>query len=170
MYFNALLYFIFPFTDLDSTYTKAQWKNFHFIREENVQSRLERLCSLLGKYGTFKMVSDFLLDVFLYQNEHRKEAIFVLNEVIAGHDYCQETDGIIKDILNVYTEDCYWNVPLSVSVDEFGHTHTLNEVHSHGIQVCLLVEGIGKIALVMRRHFEKFTLKLLYMILEKAGR
>lgn len=115
------------------------------------------------------MVSDFLLDIFLYQSEHRKEAIFVLNEVIAGHTYCQETDLIIKDILDMYTEDCYWNVPLSVSVDEFGHALTLNEVHSNAVQICLLVEGIGKIALVMRRQFEKFTLKLLYMILEKAG-
>lgn len=115
------------------------------------------------------MVSDFLLDVLLYQREDRKEVICVLNEVISGHSYCEETDIIIKELLNVYTDDCYWNVPLTVSADEFGHQYSLNEVHSNAIQICLLVEGIGKIALLMKKRFEKFTLKLLYMILEKAG-
>lgn len=115
------------------------------------------------------MVSDFLLDALLYQPEDLKEVIFVLNEVISGHSYCEETDLIIKEILNIYTDDSYWNVPLIVSINEFGHQYSLNEVQSNAIQVCLLVEGVGKIALLMKKRFEKFTLNLLYMILEKAG-
>lgn len=158
------------FADLDPAYNKTTWKNFQYIRKETVQKQLEKLCSLLGKFNTFKIVSDFLQDVFLYQPEHRKESIFILNEVISGHKYSQETDFIIKDILKIYTDDSYWNVPLSVSIDEFGQRLNLSEVHSNAIQVCLLVEGIGNIALVLKQNFEQFTLKLLYMILEKVGK
>lgn len=125
---------------------------------------------MLGKYDTFRIVSDFLLDVLLYQIEHRKEAIFILNEVLQGHHYSQENDVIIKDILNVYMDDSYWNAPLSVSTDEAGHRHNLNEVHSNVIQVCLLNEGIGKIALMLRNDFDRYKLKLLYMVVEKAGK
>lgn len=47
--------------------------------------KLEKLCSLLGKFDSFRMVSDFLLDIIMDDQGHRKEAIFVLNGVIAGN-------------------------------------------------------------------------------------
>lgn len=140
-----------------------------YIHSDVVQSRIEKLCKILGGYGTFKIVSDFLLDVFLYEPQHRKEAAYVLNQVIIGCDDSHENYTIIHDVLNTYTEDCYWNSIVCVSIDNYGHQYSLNEVHNNTILVCLLVEGIGKIALLLRKRFEKFTLKILYMVLEKAG-
>lgn len=93
-----------------------------------------------------------------------------MNEVIKGHLYSHETDEIIREILEVYTEDCHWNAPLVVSTDPLDQKLHLTEVHNHVIEVCLLVEGIGKIALLLQKNFQKYSLKLLYMVLEKAGK
>lgn len=156
--------------DLDQSMIKQTWKNFVYIKEDNVQKQLEKLCRLLGNFGTYRIVSDFLLDVIFYQPENRKEAIFILNEVTYGHDVILDSDSIMKDILDFYTESTYWDVPVVVCVDEFAHRNTLNEVHSNAVQVCLLIEGIGKIALKLQKGFERFMLTVLYMVLEKAGK
>lgn len=72
--------------------------------------------------------------------------------------------------MTTYTDNDYWQVPLSVIVDEFGYVTTLADVQNNVIQVCLLVEGIGKIALVLKENFQQFLLKTLYLVLERAGK
>lgn len=57
-----------------------------------------------------------------------------------------------------------------VMVDDYGHEHTLSDVQSNLIQVCLLTEGIGKIALTLKQHFRQFLLKTLFLVLERAGK
>lgn len=77
---------------------------------------------------------------------------------------------IMKNIVTTYTESNYWQVPLSVIVDEYGCVTTLADVQNNVIQVCLLVEGVGKIALALQKNFQEFLLKTLYLVLERAGK
>ncbi|KAJ8974649.1 hypothetical protein NQ317_019885 [Molorchus minor] len=148
---------------------KTTWKNFRHFKEDSVREKLEKLCSLLAKSGAFMVISDFLLDVFMYQEEHRKEATFILNEAITGVEHTDENIPAIKNILNTYLDSTYWQIPLSVVADEFGYVNTLPEVQNNVIQVCLLVDGVGKIALALNKHLEQFLLKTLYSVLERAG-
>ncbi|XP_018569428.1 TELO2-interacting protein 1 homolog [Anoplophora glabripennis] len=148
---------------------RTPWRNFRHFKEESVKNKLETLCASLAKFGGLEIISDFLLDVIMYHSENRKEAIFILNEAISGTDYTEENLQIIKNIVTTYVDNNYWQIPLSVVVDEFGYVTTLTDVQNNVIQVCLLVEGIGKIALVLRENFQQFLLKTLYLVLERAG-
>ncbi|KAG5887572.1 hypothetical protein JTB14_009980 [Gonioctena quinquepunctata] len=145
------------------------WKVFSHFNEDSVQMKLEKLCSLLAKYGAFRIISDSLLDTIIYDAEHRKEGIFILNGAITGAEFNPENLCIMRNVVGTYIDSTFWQVPLAVTEDEFGKTVTLAEVQHNVIQVCLLVEGIGKIALVLRKHFQEFIFKVLYLILEKAG-
>lgn len=71
------------------------------------------------------------------------------------------------NIKNTYLDSTIWQVPVEVCTDEFGNELKLNEVQYNVIQVCLLVEGIGKLSSHLRS--EKFLLDTLYLVLEKAG-
>ncbi|KAJ8959272.1 hypothetical protein NQ314_006300 [Rhamnusium bicolor] len=148
---------------------RTPWKNFRHFKEDEIRDKLGKLCTLLAKFGTFRIISDFLLDTIMYHTENRKEAIFILNETISGITYNEENIQILKNILNIYTDNSYWQVPLSVGVNHFGYVSTLAEVQNNVIQVCLLVEGIGKMALALQKYFQEFLLKTLYLVLERAG-
>lgn len=64
---------------------QTPWKRFvYFINDEVVQFKLENLCKLFCKYGVLDIVTDFLLDVFLTDSEHKCEATWLLNELFIG--------------------------------------------------------------------------------------
>lgn len=63
---------------------RTPWIQFRFFKEEQIKHKLEELCCALGKCGSFPIVSDYLLDTILYNDEYRKEAIFLLNSIILG--------------------------------------------------------------------------------------
>lgn len=151
-----------------NTNSNHPWKKFVYFNGDLVRMKLEKLCSLLGKFDSFRMVSDFLLDIIMDDQGHRKEAIFVLNGVIAGVNSEKVNTDIIKNIIDTYIDTRYWQIPV-VSVDGDDCELTLAEVQHNTVQICLLVEGIGKIALILRDHFQQFMLKILYIVLEKAG-
>ncbi|XP_028154357.2 TELO2-interacting protein 1 homolog [Diabrotica virgifera virgifera] len=155
------------YTTKDLHYVQAvtqPWMKFTRFKENTTLYQVQKLCSLLGKYGTFRLVSDFLLDVIMYNEVNRKEAIFILNEVISGINNDKEGVDIIANIFETYIDDKYYQVPLEVSEDV-----NRNEVLQNIIQVCLLTEGIGKIALKLKQGFHQFMLKILFIVLEKTG-
>lgn len=46
---------------------------------------------------------------------------------------------------------------------------TIAEAQDNVIKICLMTEGIGKMALFLGVEFDKFLLKTLYLVLERAG-
>lgn len=54
-------------------------------------------------------------------------------------------------------------------IDEYQYEYTLAEIQNNIIQICLLVEGIGKIALSLKEKFKAYLLKMLYLVLDRAG-
>ncbi|XP_044259185.1 TELO2-interacting protein 1 homolog [Tribolium madens] len=147
---------------------KTSWKKFRHFKETEILDKIGTVCRLLAKYGASFIVTDFLLDVIGANEEQRKEAIFLLNEVVTDIGI-QNNLTLFKNVISTYTDGDNWYLPLSVMVDEYGYEHTLSDVQNNIIQVCLLVEGIGKIALTLGKEFQQFLLKTLFLVLERAG-
>ena len=69
----------------------------------------------------------------------------------------------------------YINIDVNTSgyEDEETSSATLQEVHNNVVQVCLLVEGIGKMAKVLSSQpgakIDWYLLKAIYVVLERAG-
>jgi hypothetical protein len=151
---------------------KTSWKQFRHFKEPVVLNKIETVCRLLAKYGATSVVSDFLLDVIASSDpDQRKEAIFLLNEILTGIEIQQDDSNftIFKNVISTYTDSCNWHLPLTVMVDEYGYEHTLSDAQNNIIQVCLLVEGVGKVASSLNQQFKQFMLRTLYLVLERAG-
>ncbi|XP_063909733.1 TELO2-interacting protein 1 homolog isoform X2 [Zophobas morio] len=148
----------------------TSWKKFRHFKDVVVLKKIETVCRLLAKYGATPIVTDFLLDIIISEPEQRKEAIFLLNEVVAGIELNDDHNfNIVKNVVSTYVDSTHWYLPLSVMIDEYGYEHTLGDVQTNIIQVCLLVEGIGKVASILNTNFKQFLLKTLYLVLERAG-
>lgn len=66
--------------------------------------------------------------------------------------------------MNLYTSEEIWY--LSTEVTE---TTSLTQAQSNVVQCCLSMEGLGCIAKNLQRDYDKYLLKTLYLIMEKAG-
>ncbi|CAG9859979.1 unnamed protein product [Phyllotreta striolata] len=155
----------YPLKDLNqSVNSKTPWKKFVRFKDELLGKKIEDLCNLLGRFSSLKMVCDFLLDVIIDDRHQRCEAIFILNGVITGINSSSVDKEIIADIIETYTDDAFLQVPLAVNENV-----TLAEVQNNSTQVCLLIEGIGNVAALLKEDFKTFMLKTLHILLEKAG-
>ncbi|RZB40886.1 TELO2-interacting protein 1 -like, partial [Asbolus verrucosus] len=148
---------------------RMAWKKFRHFKEDSVLHKIESVCHVLAKFGASCIISDLLLDIIVSDSNQRKEAIFLLNEIVAGLETRDRNLTTLRNIIATYTDINNWYLPLSVGVDEDGYEYTLSDIQDNIIQVCLLVEGIGKIALTINKEFEQFMLKTLYLVLERAG-
>lgn len=72
--------------------------------------------------------------------------------------------NLVKEVIATYLEPEYWNLSTVVANDS-----TLTETRKNILQVCLQTEGIGIFAAVLKKDFDQFLLKSLYLILERAG-
>ncbi|XP_021917527.1 TELO2-interacting protein 1 homolog isoform X2 [Zootermopsis nevadensis] len=153
----------------------SPWKQFKYFTDHSILKKMEDVCCMLGQYGDLSIMSYRLLDIFHSNPYNRKEITFLLNEILCGGAYREDTnlEDIIREVLQVYLEPSIWYVSLSVGT----HTNelqeevsiTLGQAQSNVIQACLLVEGVGKMARVLGSKFDQFLLKTLYLVLERAG-
>lgn len=112
------------------------------------------------------MVTDFLLDTFLKDLEYKCEATFLLNHIYSEKHKCDGNNYQIKAILRTYLEPEHWNLILTLEDDDL----QLKDVRKNILQVCLQTEGVGNFAAVLRKEFDQYLLKSLYLILERAGK
>ncbi|KAJ9575488.1 hypothetical protein L9F63_007646 [Diploptera punctata] len=150
------------------------WKQFKHFMDDSILQKMVCVCHLLGKYGDLETLTYHLLDIFHNNSQHRKEVILLLNEILIGGAtrYDVNLKPIVESVLEAYLEPSVWYVNISIensdSEDEESVT-TLKEAQSNVVQVCLLVEGVGKMAEVLGSGFDVFLLKTLYVVLERAG-
>lgn len=69
-----------------------------------------------------------------------------------------------KQVVEHYINPDYWNLPVKVS-DEI----TLQTAQSNIMECCLILEGLGIIAKVLKEDYQCFLLKTLYLVIERAG-
>lgn len=70
----------------------------------------------------------------------------------------------MKNIITTYLEPEHWNLTITVTDNT-----TFTDTRKNILQICLQTEGIGIFAGVLKKDFECFLLKSLYLILERAG-
>lgn len=71
---------------------------------------------------------------------------------------------LYKEIVDFYTTEEVWYLPVEVIEDT-----PLTEVQGNVIQCCLLMEGLGYIAQNLESDYNRYLLKTLYLIIERAG-
>ena len=69
-----------------------------------------------------------------------------------------------KEIVDFYTTQEVWCLPTEVTEDT-----PLMQAQSNIVQCCLLTEGLGFIAQNLQHDFDRYLLKTLYLIIERAG-
>lgn len=57
-----------------------------------------------------------------------------------------------------------WYSPIEVTENT-----SLTQAQSNIVQCCLLTEGLGRIAEILQHDYDRYLLKTLYLILERAG-
>lgn len=140
-----------------------------------VLSNIIAICGVLSQAAVIDIVTDRLLETFCNEIDQRKEATFLLNEIVSSDiNDCSVDERlnrleIIKNVINLYLEPNNWNLPFNTNVDDFGISHTIGEVQNNILQICLQLDGIGKMALICKEQFNDLLLKTLYPILEKIG-
>lgn len=71
---------------------------------------------------------------------------------------------LYKEIVNFYITQEIWYLPIEVSEDI-----PLMQIQSNIVQCCLLMEGLGYIAQNLQCDYDRYLLKTLYIIIERAG-
>lgn len=146
------------------------WKKFSHFKDQIIRDKIKIVCQLLSNKDVINIAADYLIGIFYEDIEQRKEAVFVLNEILSGYERHAEKFNVIKTVLLTYIDENYWNLPISLADDVNGNCCTLSEVQNNILQICLQTEGIGVFALELRGKFQRFLLKTLYLVLERAGK
>lgn len=124
-----------------------------------IQEQLESAAHHLAQSMIADIVLDYLLDVYHHDVERKAEATLLMNEILS----VARLDKA-KDVMDAYLDPHNWQLTLSV-----GNGTSLKDVQINIIQLCLQLEGIGKIALAYKEEFQLFLLRVLYAVLERAG-
>ncbi|KAF5286843.1 hypothetical protein FQA39_LY00376 [Lamprigera yunnana] len=145
---------------------QTPWKNFKYFQNEIVQRKIEVACNILAEFNTADEVIDLLINVFLGNQDKRKESTYILNNLLAGipEESILANSRLFRDVLYMYIEPQYWKIPLEVSY-KFHYSQMQNNV----IQICLQIEGISTIAVKLKHNFRPFLSRILYPLLEHAG-
>lgn len=165
----VLIYFCFIDYEVQENH-QSSWKRFRYFKEEIIAKKVITICQLLAKFGASAIITDCLLDIITSESHQKNEAIFLLNEFIGGMECSEDNLFILKNVSQTYIDPSNWYLSLSVGVDDEGYEHSLNDIQANIIQVCLLVEGIGKLAVAVKKKFKKvLMLRTLFLVLERAG-
>ncbi|XP_022899827.2 TELO2-interacting protein 1 homolog [Onthophagus taurus] len=145
-------------------FNKTPWKTFKYHTNENVATKLNELFQLLSNEEIVQDIYYYLIEVFEKETEFKKESTLILNEIISNIPK-NLNDDLKIDLILIYLQDENLNLPIIPS--ESIH---LNETHENTIQICLQLEGVGKICLNLNENrCRKLLLKILYPIIEKSG-
>ncbi|XP_034174840.2 telo2 interacting protein 1 isoform X1 [Osmia lignaria lignaria] len=145
-------------------YGSHLWRRFKFIENNACEEKLIAICKYLGKFGDLRILVDTIFDLIMNVPRHRNELILLLNWIINVPLKDSSFLSIYKEIVEFYINSELWYPAIESSEDI-----PLQVAQTNVIQSCLLLEGLGLIALNMKRDYDRFLLKTLYLVIEKAG-
>ncbi|XP_015182653.1 PREDICTED: TELO2-interacting protein 1 homolog [Polistes dominula] len=155
------------FDDLTHRSQTHLWKQLKFIQDPCCKDKIVTICELLGTYSDLRILIDNIFQAMYNVPQHRKELIYLLNSIVNVPITCNNntsTLSLYKEIIELYITEDFWYLPIEVTEDI-----SLRVAQSNVVQCCLLTEGLGQIAKNLGRNFEKFLLKILYFVIERAG-
>ncbi|XP_025988611.2 TELO2-interacting protein 1 homolog isoform X2 [Solenopsis invicta] len=152
--------------DLDDPayfYGSDSWRQFKFIKNNSCKEKLITICKLLGECGDFRILIDTIFELMTDAPQHRKELSLLLNWILVS---VKDSSSLClyKEIVDFYTTQEVWYLPTEVTEDI-----SLMQAQSNIVQCCLLTEGLGLIALNLQHDYDRYLLKTLYLIIERAG-
>ncbi|XP_043272166.1 TELO2-interacting protein 1 homolog [Venturia canescens] len=149
----------------DGTYnTLDLWKSFKFIRDKLTEEKFLFICKLLGELGDLSLLVDSIFDLSSEMPQYRKELTLILNSISTAPISDPSVLIVHEQIIENYTDSENWYLPIEVSEDI-----TLGEAQSNIVNCCFMVEGLGNIASTIKNEYEKYLLKTLYLVIERAG-
>ncbi|KAF5286602.1 hypothetical protein FQR65_LT12511 [Abscondita terminalis] len=142
------------------------WKNFYYFRNDVIQKKIETVCAVLAELNIAYGMTDFLINKFITSTNNRREATYILNNLLAGipEKNVEKNLKLLNDVIRMYMDPEYWKLPLEVS-----YQCLLSQAQNNVIQLCLQIEGISIIATKMKKKFELLLCRVLYPLLEHAG-
>ncbi|KYQ51800.1 TEL2-interacting protein 1 like protein [Trachymyrmex zeteki] len=152
--------------DLDDPayfYGSDSWKQFKFIKSNLCKEKLVTICKLLREFGDFRILIDTILELMMDAPQHRKELSLLLNWILVSIKD-SSSSYLYKEIVDFYTTQEVWYLPTEVTEDT-----PLAQAQNNIVQCCLLTEGLGLIAQNLQYDFDRYLLKTLYLIIERAG-
>ncbi|XP_054002777.1 TELO2-interacting protein 1 homolog [Hylaeus anthracinus] len=166
-YSNISLLQVINVKDLEDpaySYGSHLWRRFKFIQNKSCEEKVVAICKYLGKFGDLRILVDTILGLILDVPQHKKELFLLLNWIIHVP---------VKDpsYLSIYTEvvEFYINPEVWHSAVESTKDVPLRIAQSNVVQCCLLLEGLGLIAQTLEHDYDRFLLKTLYLVIERAG-
>ncbi|XP_070516435.1 TELO2-interacting protein 1 homolog isoform X2 [Cardiocondyla obscurior] len=144
-------------------YGSDLWRQFKFIRNNLCKEKLVTICKLLGECGDFKILIDTILELMNDTSQHRKELSLLLNWILVSVKD-SSSSYLYKEVIDFYTTQEIWYLPTEVTEDT-----PLTQAQSNIVHCCLLAEGLGLIAQNLQHDYDRYLLKTLYLIIERAG-
>ncbi|XP_078041858.1 telo2 interacting protein 1 isoform X2 [Augochlora pura] len=145
-------------------YGSHLWRRFKFIQNNSCEEKVIVLCQYLGKFGDLKILVDTICSLIVDIPQHKKELFLLLNWIINVPSKDSSLLSIYNDVINLYITPEHWNPPIECSENT-----PLGIAQANVVQCCLLLEGFGLIAQNLERNYDRYLLKTLYLIIERAG-
>ncbi|XP_011306395.1 TELO2-interacting protein 1 homolog isoform X2 [Fopius arisanus] len=147
--------------DISYLSTKS-WKKFKFILDPAVLDKLIGICKLMGELGDVYILVDSIIELMSDIPQYQKELTLLLNWTCMASNPTLEV--LYPQVINHYINQELWYLPIEVEEET-----TLYQVQSNILQNCLLMEGLGILAVILRENYQQYLLKTLYLIIERAG-
>nr|XP_033325327.1 TELO2-interacting protein 1 homolog isoform X1 [Megalopta genalis] len=145
-------------------YGSHLWRRFKFIQNNSCEEKVIVLCKYLGKFGDLKILVDTICSLIVDIPQHKKELFLLLNWIINVPLKDFSLLSIYNDVINLYLTHEHWYPSIDCSENT-----PLGIAQANVVQCCLLLEGLGLIAQNLKRNYDRYLLKTLYLIIERAG-
>ncbi|XP_076672914.1 telo2 interacting protein 1 [Andrena cerasifolii] len=152
------------FEDPAYLYGSHLWRRFKFIQNDLCEEKVIAICKYLGKFGDLRILVDTILGLTFDVPQHRKELILLLNWILHVPLKDPSFLSIYKEVVEFYINPELWYPVIEATKDT-----PLRVAQNNVVQCCLLLEGLGLIAENLKRDYDRFLLKTLYLIIERAG-
>ncbi|CAG0885581.1 unnamed protein product [Darwinula stevensoni] len=152
----------------------SSWRQFKHFHNQIVWEELQRVCHLLGAYGDLFILLDCFLAI-MREEKHarRKEAILILNQIIAGQrkEFLQncKAEGMRKEDLRGLIKNLSVEYVDRSVLGPLTESSPLASQASHSLQTVLLLEGLGYHSEVLEEDYQPVLVRVLCPILEKAA-
>ncbi|XP_074104197.1 telo2 interacting protein 1 [Cotesia typhae] len=141
--------------------SRRSWKKFKFIRDSTTEEKLILICSLLSSLGELSILVNSIFELITDMPHYRKELTLLLNWMLkSGYE---APVSLLRQVVDYYTDPELWYLPIQ---DE---GTSLRQLQYNVVESCLLTEGLGILASVLKEDYHQFLLKTLYLVIERAG-
>ncbi|XP_017890881.1 TELO2-interacting protein 1 homolog isoform X2 [Ceratina calcarata] len=144
--------------------SRSRWKRYRFIDSDACESKVREICRCLAESGDIQILADNITRLLADMPGYTNELILLLNWIVDAPPRDTTRLQVYEDIVDLYVNPDFWYPSVEVDRDV-----PLRVAQRNVTLCCLLSEGLGMISLNLDRNYERFLLKTLYLVVERAG-